>query len=133
MTGHRCCICEKLKQAIQVCPSIEFPRRQTSEHYGWRCFLFERKISSQVFVFVPDSFPMKMPVNMPNVTLGKRFASPINQGPRAKRAKEQRMLKEHSMTPASAFSSRLVTPAAGTSVKVHTVTIGEQLQIDYSF
>ena len=65
-----------------------------------------------------------------SITLGKRFASPIKQGLRAIRAKEreeQRMLKELSMAPASASSSQSVTPAAGTSANVRTITAGEQL------
>ena len=81
--------------------------------------------------YFPDGDASKSP----SVSLGKRFASPIKQGPRAKRAKEreeQRMLKEHSLTPASASSSQSITPAAGTSPpKVHTVEIGEQLQTEY--
>ena len=62
----------------------------------------------------------------PSIALEKRFTSPIKQGPRAKRAREraeQRILREHSMTPAAAYSSQSVTPVAGTLAKVHTVTV----------
>ena len=71
---------------------------------------------------------------LPSITSGKRFASAIKQRLRAKRAnerEEQRILKEHGMTPASASSSQSVTPATSNSAKVHTVTVREQLQTDY--
>lgn len=134
MTGHRCCVCGNTKTSD---PSVSFHRvpKEADKRALWlEVFsLREEDIKPSTRV-CSRHFPDGDASKSPNVTLGKRFASPIKQGPRAKRAKEreeQRMLKEHSMTPASASSSRSVTPAAGTSAKIHTVMVGEQLQSDY--
>ena len=77
----------------------------------------------------PDGDP-----KTPSVTLGKRFASPIKQGPRAKRARErdeQRQLHEHSVTPVTPSSSRSVTPAPVPTPQVHTAGAGEQFESDF--
>ena len=82
-------------------------------------------------------FPDGDASKIPNVNLGKRFASPMKQGPRAKRAKERdelRQLRESSLTSASECShSRSVTPAPSTPTpEIHTTVVGEQLSSDYS-
>ena len=134
MTGHWCCVCGNTKTSD---PSVSFHRvpKEAEKRALWlEVFsLREEDIKPSTRV-CSRHFPDRDASKSPNVTLGKRFASPIKQGPRAKCAKEreeQRMLKEHSMTPASASSSRSVTPAAGTSAMIHTVMVGEQLESDY--
>ena len=82
-------------------------------------------------------FPEGDTSKVPSLTLGKRFASPMKKGPRAKRAKvrdEDRQLREGSISCVSEYSGRSVTPMSPPPdvPQLHTVVVGEQLESDYS-
>ena len=133
MTGHRCCVCGNTRTTD---PSVSFHRiPKEPEKRALLLSLLELneddiKPSTRIcFRHFPDGDTTKSP----SLTLGKRFASPIKQGPRAKRAKareERVIVQQHSVTPSS---SRSVTPAAVLSPpqQVQTVAVGEQLHSDY--
>ena len=70
----------------------------------------------------------------PIATLGKRFASPIKKGPRAKRAKGRQTKKQlselYSSVSPTPSSSRSVTPSTFEQPSL-TAPVGEQLVSDY--
>lgn len=77
--------------------------------------------------------------NPPNLTLGKRFSSPVKKkDPRAKRAKlreESREIIQVSASRSATPASRSVTPTSNHAQAehvVHTTPIGDQLRIDYT-
>ena len=133
MTGHRCCVCGNTRTTD---PSVSFHRipKEPEKRALWLSLLVlnedDIKPSTRI---CSRHFPDGDTTKSPSLTLGKRFASPIKQGPRAKRAKareERVMVQQHSVTPSS---SRSVTPAAVLSPpqQVQTVAVGEQLRSDY--
>ena len=135
ITGHRCSVCGNTRTND---PSVSFHRipKEAEKRSLWlQVFEIHEediKPSSRV---CSRHFPDGDASKTPSVTLDKRFASPMKQGPRAKRARERdehRLLQEHSVTPMTASSSRSVTPAPPPSPKVYTATVGEQLQTDYA-
>ena len=80
-------------------------------------------------------FPNGDVKNDPTTTLGKRFASPIKKGPRAKRVKGREAKKQLSelystVSPTPSSSSRSVTPAT-LEQSALTVAVGEKLLSDY--
>ena len=76
-------------------------------------------------------FPNGNAKNDPTITLGKRFASPIKKGPRAKRAKVREAKKQlselYSTVSPTPSSSRSVTPSTFEQPAL-TVAAGKQLQ-----
>ena len=108
MPGHVCCVCGN--------------RRVKDPGVSFHCFpanAEKRAIWLQVFELreediKPNSrvcarhFPDGDVKNPPELTLGKRFASPIKIGPRSKHARqrdEDKQLREHSVTPVTPCSS----------------------------
>ena len=67
-------------------------------------------------------FPDANPLNKPDLTLGKHFASPIKKGaPRTKRAKVREQTKElETLSAQSSSCSRSVTPLLSPSTSVAT-------------
>ena len=135
MTGHRCCVCGNSHD-----PGVSFHRipKEPERRALWlRVFELREEDIKPCTRICSRHFPEGDAKKTPNVTLGKRFASPIKKGPRAKRAREredQRQLREHSRTPVTPSSSRSVTPTC-TPMKpipqVHTTVAGEQFHSDY--
>ena len=81
-------------------------------------------------------FPNGDAKNDPTTTLGKRFASPIKKGPRAKRAKGREAKKQlselYSTVSPTPSSSRSVAPSTSEQpAEALTAAVGEQLQTDY--
>ena len=135
MTGHRCCVCGNGHD-----PGVSFLRipKEPERRALWlRVFELREEDIKPCTRICSRHFPEGDAKKTPNVTLGKRFASPIKKGPRAKRAREredQRQLREHSRTTVTPSSSRSVTPTC-TPMKpipqVHTTVVGEQFHSDY--
>ena len=98
MTGHRCSVCGNSSTSNQIVSFHGVPKEADKRVLWLEVFSIREediKPSSRV---CSRHFPAGDASKSPSISLGKRFASPIKQGPRAKRAKEreeQRMLKEH--------------------------------------
>jgi len=143
MTGQKCVVCGNTKASD---PSVSFHRvpKNPGKRAEWleRLQLREDSIKSSTRV-CSRHFPGGDPTESPSLTLGKRFASPMKQGSRAKRAKireDQRYIRSHSKTPDHSTHSRSVTPSVASS-ETRPVTplpqfdiaqAGEQLETDYS-
>ena len=135
MPGQRCYVCGNTKSNDR---SVSFHRvpKEVEKRAVWLQLLSlrEEDLKSSVRV-CSRHFSDGDASKSPSVTLGKRLASPMKKGPRLQRAKtreEQRLLKEHSMTPVSPSSSRSITPAIDTpSPILRSAVVGEQLQSDY--
>ena len=141
MTGHKCCICTSSKDTRV--PFHHFPK-EPGKRALWLCVFQVQEIdlrpSSRVCT---RHFPEGDVKNTPSATLGKRFASPIKQGPRAKRARErseEKQVHESRARTSLSSSSRSVTPApvpAPTPVAVSpepealTAVAGGQYESDY--
>ena len=143
MTGQKCVVCGNTKTSD---PSVSFHRvpKNPGKRAEWleRLQLHEDSIKSSTRL-CSRHFPGGDPTESPSLTLGKRFASPLKQGSRAKRAKireDQRYIRSHSKTPDHSTHSRSVTPSVASS-ETRPVTplpqfdiaqAGEQLETDYS-
>ena len=114
-------------------PIIDFQVIQEGESSGFECLTCKKVTSSLTIVFARH-FPNGDAKNDPTTTLGKRFASPIKKGPRAKRAKSReatrQLSKLYSTVSPTPSSSRSVTPSTFEQPAL-TVAVGEQLQSDY--
>ena len=134
MTGHKCSVCGNTRANEASVSFHRIPKEPERRALWLRVFeLGENDIKASTRV-CSRHFPDGDPKKTPSVTLGKRFASPIKQGPRAKRARErdeQRQLHEHSVTPMTPSSSRSVTPAPVPTPQVHTAVVGEQFESDF--
>ena len=133
MTGHRCCVCGSANDPVASFHRI--PKEPERRALWLRVFELSEDDIKPCTRVCSRHFPGGDTKKTPNVTLGKRFASPIKQGPRAKQARgrdELRQLREHSRTPVTPSSNRSVTP---TSIKptpqAHTAVAGEQFDSDY--
>ena len=142
MTGQKCTVCGNTKASD---PSVSFHRvpKDPIKLAEWLDLLQLQEDSIKPSTRVCSRhFPGGDPSKSPSLTLGKRFASPLKQGSRAKRAKtreEQRYLHSHSLTPVHSTPSRSVTPSV-TSSGTGPVTpppqckiaqAGEQLETNY--
>ena len=140
MTGHKCCICGNTTSKDPSVPFHRFTKEPGKRALWLRVFqLREENISPNSRVCARH-FPEGNVKKTPSITLGKRFASPIKQGPRAKRAKERSVDKQlcesRAQTPLSS-SSRSVTPASTSTTspepdhEVLTTVVGDQYDSDY--
>ena len=137
MTGKKCCVCGNTSKNDPSSSLHRIPK-EPERRALWLSLLEisdeDIKSSSQV---CSRHFPEGDCKNTPSLSLGKRFASPIKQGPRAKRVRErdeQRQLRESSMSLMSQCSSRSVTPRQTSPVEMsplYTAASGEQLRTDY--
>ena len=142
MTGQRCIVCGNTKSSD---PSVSFHRlpKDPSKRAEWLELLEIQpdtiKPSTRV---CSRHFPHGDANKSPSLSLGKRFASPLKQDSRAKRAKireEQRYLHSHSKTPDHSTPSRSVTHVTSCETKGVTsqppfkiAQVGEQLDTNYS-
>ena len=154
MTGETCIVCRKTRKNEPKLAFHRFPKDAEKRAKWLKEFgLSENQVKSHSRV-CSRHFRDGDPRNGPEMTVGKRFASPMKKDvPRSKRAKVRRLNKEYQETLRSS-SSRSVTPnpplsCAGTSSLAVsssvtcstpsptpppplTVQVGEQLEVDYS-
>jgi len=142
MPGDACIVCGNSRKKEPLLSYHRFPSDPEKQAMWIREFQLSEdqlKVYSRV---CSRHFPDGDPRNKPELSLGKRFGSPIKKGtPRTKRAKLRQYNKDLQET-MSAASSRSVTPLPSQAPSAShsppsplmaplTALAGEQLEVDY--
>ena len=148
MPGDACIVCGNTRKKAPQLSYHRFPSDPERRALWLQAFqLTEEQIRPHSRV-CSRHFPDGNPLNKPDLSLGKRFASPVKKGaPRTKRAKLREQAKElEALSAQSSSQSRSVTPLLNASTSSYvsssdslpppsesplTACIGEQLDLDY--
>ena len=134
MTGKPCLVCGNSQPKDPNASFHRFPADPRRRAIWLRVFDLKEGDIKPHHRVCSRHFPNSDTKNNPTTTLGKRFASPIKKGPRAKRAKGREAKKQlselYSTVSPTPSSSRLVTPSTFEQPAI-TVAVGKQLQSDY--
>ena len=134
LTGKSCLVCGNSQSKDPNASYHRFPSDPGRRAIWLRVFDLQESDIKPHHRVCSRHFPNGDAKNDPTTTLGKRFASPIKKGPRAKRAKsreaKRQLSKLYSTVSPTPSSSRSVTPSTSEQPAL-TVAVGEQLQSDY--
>ena len=149
MPGDACIVCGNSRKKAPQLSYHRFPSDPERRALWLQVFqLTEEQIRPHTRV-CSRHFPEGNPLNKPDLSLGKRFASPVKKGdPRTKRAKLREQAKDlEALSAQSSSQSRSVTPLLNASTSSYVSSpsdslsrpsesplmarIGEQLDLDY--
>lgn len=140
MTGKYCCVCGNSQSKDPNASFHRFPKDQRRRAVWLKVFDMKEEDVKPSHRVCSRHFPGADSTKDPESTLGKRFASPIKKGPRAKRAKSResnKQLRELYGSPISPTpsTSRSATPYSVPNPAENpplTVEVGEPLHSDYN-